>query len=439
MEVMMVKRMLGLALAFFACLCADPEEKASTTLFDSVTLAKSTKAAVVDVYAYRDNDKKVFLPFELSALESVLFGSDHHGNSSGTGCIINSDGIIVTCNHVVEQATRIFVGFNGQKIKATKIFSNPMTDVAFLKIDAKNLPSLKLANSKTQIDLGESVLVAGNASGKTRISHGLISCLNKVVDGKVLLQSDATIRIGNSGGPMVNAMGEMIGMAFAIPRSGGLSFFIPASMIGSQYSKEILKRPSPWWGVHAQIMDLELLDACGLKDQNVSGVILTSIDEGSPASGILQKGDVIIEVNNQKLSTPEELDFFEKTSILNEIVNIKIWRDNSFQNVNLIPAQEPQTTIQNVDNEILGQVQFEQTQNGVIVKQPNASGLFQKGDKVLEINKKKIKTIQDIERSSKASGDALSVVIDRNGMQIFQSFSERDGGSFFSQTIVNVG
>ncbi len=435
----MVMRMLGLALAFFACLCANPEEKASTTLFDSVALAKSTKAAVVDVYAYRANDKKVFLPFELSALESVLFGSDHHGNSSGTGCIINSDGIIVTCNHVVEQATRIFVGFNGQKIKATKIFSNPMTDVAFLKIDAKNLPSLKLANSKTQIDLGESVLVAGNASGKTRISHGLISCLNKVVDGKVLLQSDANIRIGNSGGPMVNAMGEMIGMAFAIPRSGGLSFFIPASMIGSQYSKEILKRPSPWWGVRAQIMDLELLDACGLKDQNVSGVIITSIDEGSPASGILQKGDVIIEVNNQKLSTPVELDFFEKTSIVNEPVTVKIWRDNSFQNVNLIPAQEPQSTIQNIDNKLLGNMLFEQTQNGVVVKQADNNGLFQEGDRVLSINKKKIKNIKDIEKALKSTDETLSVAIDRKGMKVSQSFSERDGGSFFSQTIISGG
>ena len=436
---MMIKSMSGLALTFFACLCAVPEDKSSITLFDSAALAKSTKAAVVDVYAYRENDKKVFLPFELSALEAVMFGSDHRGNSSGTGCIINSDGIIVTCDHVVEQATRIFVGLNGRKIKATKIFSNPMADVAFLKIDAKNLPALKLASSRTQIDLGESVLVAGNASGKTRISHGLISCLNKVVGGKVLFQSDATIKIGNSGGPMVNAMGEMIGMAFAIPRNGGFSFFIPASMIGSQYSKEILKKPSPWWGVHVQIMDPELLDACGLKDQNVSGVIITSIDDGSPASGILQKGDVIIEVNNQKLGTPEEFDFFEKTSILNEQVTVKIWRNNAFQNVSLTPMTEPEPTIQNINHKLLGNVQFEQIPEGVIVKQAGNSGLFQEGDKVISVNKKKIKMLREIEKALKSTEDSLSVTVDRKGIKISQSFSNRDGGSFFSQTIVSGG
>ncbi len=440
---MMIKQILGCALTLFACLYAVPEKESekqiAIPLFDSVALAKSTTIAVVDVYAYRDRENEVFLPFELGDLESMLFGAKRFGNSSGTGCIINSNGFIVTCAHVVEHATRIFVGLNdGRKMQATKIFSNSKADIAFLKIDAKDLPSLKLANSKTQVDLGESVLVAGNAfgMGKTSIFRGLVSFINRVVDGKVVLQSDAHIGVGNSGGPMVNSMGDMIGMAFAIPRMGGLSFFISASMIGYYYNKEILKKPSPWWGIQVQAMTPEMLEGSGLEDKNIFGVIVTSFADGSPAKGTLKQGDVIIEVNGQKLSTPEELDFFEKTSILGEPTSLKVWRDNSLQTVNLTPIKEPASTVQEVDNKLLGSVQFEENADGVIVKQAGENGLFQEGDRVIAINKKKIKSTKDIETALKKTGKGLSVTVNRNGMQLSQSFSAGDGGSFFSQSII---
>ncbi len=192
----MIKQMLGCAWIFFACVfgldAPVHQKQPAIPLFDSVALAKSTTVAVVDVYAYREREDEVFLPFELGDLESMLFGAKRYGNSSGTGCIISSNGIIVTCAHVVEHATRIFVGLDdGRKMQATKIFSNTKADIAFLRIDAKNLPFLNLANSKTLVDLGESVLVAGNAfgMGKTSIFRGLVSFINRVVDGKVVLQS----------------------------------------------------------------------------------------------------------------------------------------------------------------------------------------------------------------------------------------------------------
>lgn len=393
----MIKQMLGFIWISFACVCGTAsvsEKQPAISLFDSVALAKSTTVAVVDVYAYRDRDDEVFLPFELGDIESMLFGAKRYGNSSGTGCIISSNGYIVTCAHVVEHANHIYVGLNdGRKIQAVKVYANTKADIAFLKIEAKDLPYLRLATSKTQIDLGEPVLVAGNAfgMGKTSIFSGLVSFINRVVDGKVVLQSSAQIGVGNSGGPMVNSIGEMIGMAFAIPRMGGLSFFIPASMIGYYYNKEILKQDSPWWGVHVQVMTPDLLESCGLKDKNIFGVIVTSFAEGSPASTILKQGDVIVEVSGQKLSTPEELDFFEKKSTLGEPTHLKIWRDNNLQSVSLTPAKEPATPVQEVSNKLLGNVQFEESSRGVIVKQAGDNGLFQEGDVVIAINKKKNK------------------------------------------------
>lgn len=441
---MMIKQMLGCAWIFFTCAFATTDvqvrqQQPVLPLFDSVALAKSTTAAVVDVYAYRDRDDEVFLPFELGDLESMLFGAKRYGNSSGTGCIISPNGYIVTCAHVVEHATHIYVGLNdGRKIQATRVFFNKKADIAFLKIDAKDLPFLKLATSKTQIDLGEPVLVAGNAfgMGKTSIFSGLVSFINRVVDGKVVLQSSAQIGVGNSGGPMVNSIGEMIGMAFAIPRLGGLSFFIPASMIGYYYNKEILKQDSPWWGVHVQVMTPDLLESCGLRDKNIFGVIITSFAEGSPASTSLKQGDVIVEVGGQKLSTPEELDFFEKISTLGEPTHLKIWRDNSLQIVSLMPTKEPATTVQEVSNKLLGNVQFEESAEGVVVRQAGDNGLFQEGDVVIAINKKEIQTVKDIETALKKTSKGLSVTVNRNGMKLSQLFSAGDGGSFFSQSII---
>ena len=295
-----------------------------------------------------------------------------------------------------------------------------------------------LANSKTSVDLGEPVLVAGNAfgMGKTSIFSGLVSFINRVVDGKVVLQSDAHIGVGNSGGPMVNSMGEMIGMAFAIPRMGGLSFFITASMIGYYYDKEILKKSSPWWGIQVQQMTPEMLEGSGLEDKNIFGVIVISFSEGSPTRTILKQGDVITEVNGQKLSTPEELDFFEKTSILGEPVNITIWRDNAEQKVNITPVKEPKSVIQEIDNKLLGNTQFEENSDGVVVKQAGDNGLFQEGDIVIAINKKKIKSTKDIEIALQKTTKGLSVTVNRNGMQLSQSFSAGDGGSFFSQRVI---
>lgn len=437
----MIKQILSIFVACFICAFAATDKQIPFRLFDSVELAKSTIPAVVNVYAYRNQDNEVFQPFDLGDLESMLFGTKRYGSSSGTGCIISTDGIIVTCNHVVEQAARIFVGLNdGRRIQAVKIFANVKADIAFLKINANDLPYLKLADSKTSIDLGEEVLVAGNAldMGKTSIFHGLISFINRVIDGKVVLQSDAHIGVGNSGGPMVNSVGEMIGMAFAIPRMGGLSFFIPASMILYYYNKEILKKPSPWWGIQVQPMTPDMLEGSGLEDKNVLGVIVTSFASGSPANGVLKQGDIIIAINGQKLNTPEELDFFEKTSILGESVNVKVWRDKDFVNVNLTSIKEPETMIQEVDDKLLGDVLFEDTTDGVVVKRAEGNALFQEGDRVIAINKKKIKTSKDIKQALDKQSQKLGVVVKRNGVKIAQAFSAStgEGGSFFSQSII---
>ncbi len=456
----MLKILLGCALAICGYVFAGDVSR-PIVLFDSKKLAQAIIPAVVDVYAYRDGDE-IFQPFELGDIEAMLFGAKRYQHSSGTGCVITSDGIIVTCNHVVERANRISIGFNdGRKLKATKIFANAKDDIAFLKVEAKDLSLLILANAKTQIDLGEQVLVVGNAFGlgKTSIFQGLVSFINRVVDGKVVLQSDANIGVGNSGGPMVNSMGEMIGMAFAIPRAGGLSFFIPAGLIQYYYNREILKKPSPWWGVQVQVMSVDMLEGIGLKDMNIFGVIVTELAQTSSEDALvqtsLQRGDVIIAINGQKLNSVEELAYFEKISTIGVEVAITVWRDAKLQKVKLIPVKEPEVVAKSVNGPLLqkeiqgglqgkGQgkqgvlqgVQFEETANGVTVKHADHNDLFVKGDRVLILNKITIKSLQDIAAALSSGEQGISVVIERQGVKISQAFAAGENGSFFSQSIM---
>lgn len=411
-------------------------------IFDTVALSEKTVPAVVDVYAYSDGSDQLFLPFDMKDMESMLFGAGPRVTSSGTGCIVTSDGIIVTCAHVVKNSRKIFVGLNdGRKLEAKKLYANSEADIAFLQVEASDLPHFKLASAKTPAVLGEPVLVAGNAfgMGKTSVFSGIISFINRVIDGKVVLQSNVNINVGNSGGPMVNAMGEMIGMAFAIPsRAGGLAFFIPSAMINYYFDKYIQKNPSPYWGVSAQPMTADMLDGVGLKDKNLFGVIVLECKKESPAAKVLKQGDVIVAINGQKISSLEELDFFEKTSAIGEETKLKIYRDGKVITVDLTPIKQTkeETTELGVNNKLLEGVKFKITKKGyVMVESSQDNGLFAKGDIVLAINEMPIKTIKDIETAVKSSSDATSVTVKRNNAVITQSFSNGSDGNFFSQSI----
>lgn len=414
-------------------------------LFDTVALSEQTVPAAVDVYAYSGGNDQLFLPFEMQDLESMFFGAPARVvTSSGTGCIITDDGTIVTCAHVIKNASKIYVGLNdGRKLEATKIYSNKAADIAFLKVQATDLPHLKLANAKTKVMLGEPVLVAGNAfgMGKTSVFSGIISFINRVIDGKVVLQSNVNINVGNSGGPMVNAMGEMIGMAFAIPsRAGGLAFFIPSAMIRYYYEKYVQKKPSPYWGLTAQPMTADMLDSVGLHDKNLFGVIVVESKEDSPAAKVLQQGDVIVAVNGQKLATLEELDYFEKTSIIGEETILKIYRNGKTVDVTLTPIQqskeaEPEENPE-INASILNGVKLKTSKKGaVIVEASEGNPLFVKGDILLEVNGAKIKSTKDIDQALKAEAENTSITIKRKNSVITQSFSNGSNGNFFSQSI----
>lgn len=198
-----------------------------------------------------------------------------------------------------------------------------------------------------------------------------------------------------------------------------------------------LHAASSWWGIHTQIMNKDMLESCGLVGER--GIIVTSIDDESPAKGIVQRGDVITEVGGKKISTLQELNAFKETSISDKPVHVKVWRGNGFLDVSFNPRKEAGSITEELNDKILGNVVIGQMTNGVVVNRVNGEGLLQEGDKIVEVNNQKIQKVKDVKKALQKDDRSLSIVLDRKGTQIVQSFAVNNQGSFFSQTIISEG
>lgn len=249
-----------------------------------------------------------------------------YGEGSGSGVIIGSDGYIVTNNHVIADAKEIEVTLNdNRKYKATVVGTDPSTDIAVLKIEAKNLKALPLGNSDN-LDIGEWVLAVGNPFNLTStVTAGIVSAkarnLNMIGGGKSsggmvpiesFIQTDAAVNPGNSGGALVNTNGELIGINTAIASKtgsySGYSFAIPVNLVKKVMrdliSYGVVQRG--YLGIQMNDITQELKEAKGLK--NLKGVYVANvmINSGAKKAGIVS-GDVILKVGNEAVASASSL------------------------------------------------------------------------------------------------------------------------------------
>ena len=234
-----------------------------------------------------------------------------HDNSLGSGVIVNSDGLILTNQHVIEAADEIEVALeDGRSVRARIVGSDPDTDLAVLKIDVKNLPSITFADPKKN-KVGDVVLAIGNPFGVGQtVTQGIISALGRnhlgISTFESFIQTDASINPGNSGGALIDAEGNLVGINSAIySRNGGsmgIGFAIPVS-IAKQVMEQIVRQGSVtrgWLGIEAQDLTLELADSFQLRTTH--GALIAGIIKGSPAERAgLKVGDVLIEINSMKV------------------------------------------------------------------------------------------------------------------------------------------
>ncbi|MEE8436481.1 MAG: trypsin-like peptidase domain-containing protein, partial [bacterium] len=226
----------------------------------------------------------------------------------GSGSIVDSRGYILTNNHVIENADRIIVKLkNGEEYQAELIGADPPSDLAVLKIDAKNLPVAKLGNSDA-IQVGETVIAIGNPFGlEQTVTQGIVSAKKRsqvgLTDYEDFIQTDASINPGNSGGPLINLNGEIIGINTAIfSRSGGsmgIGFSIPINM-ARQIMISLIdhgKFVRGFLGVVIQDINKELAEALGVQPKE--GVLIANVGPKTPAgkAGIRQQ-DIILTFNS---------------------------------------------------------------------------------------------------------------------------------------------
>ncbi len=265
-------------------------------------------------------------------------------NSLGSGVIIDSaQGLVLTNNHVIDKADKILVTLtDGRQLNAELIGTDPEADIAIIKIPAKNLTQLAIADS-SQLKVGDFVVAIGNPFGLGQtVTSGIVSALGRSglgIEGyEDFIQTDASINPGNSGGALVNLRGELIGMNTAIlaPTGGnvGIGFAIPTNMI--MPIKDVLVKHGVvkrgLLGVTTQDLTPELVNAFNL--DNKHGAAISRIENNSPAAEAgLEPGDIIVSANGKQVKTSQDIRNIVGLLQIGDHVTIEYYRGNEKKSV----------------------------------------------------------------------------------------------------------
>jgi serine protease Do len=283
-----------------------------------------------------------------------FFSRPYTEQGAGSGWIIDESGIIVTNNHVVEGAKTVSVTtWDGTTYDAdvNKIATDSVNDIAIIKIDAQNLPTVKIGDS-TKMRVGDWVIAIGNALGQgIRASEGIISLTDvslQVDQGQSLydlIETTAAINPGNSGGPLVNLAGEVIGITNAKISDVGIEGMGYAIAIdtASPIIQELVNKgyvTRPWLGVGLYTVDELAIQQLSLSVDK--GVLLTTIVVDSPADQAgLEQWDVIVSIGGQEVYNVEEFTKILHTSTIGEPLDIKYWRGDQQFTTTATPIENP--------------------------------------------------------------------------------------------------
>ena len=260
----------------------------------------------------------------------------------GSGFVISSDGYIVTNNHVIDKADEIVIEFfDGKELVAKLVGRDPKTDIAVLKVEASEpLPFVGFGDSDIA-RVGDWVMAIGNPLGQGfSVSAGIISARNRTLRSGPyddFIQTDAAINRGNSGGPLFNMNGEVIGVNTAIisPNGGsiGLGFSMSSRVVGRvvKQLKEYGETRRGWLGVQIQDIDSDMAEALGLDE--VSGALVSGVPEGPGADAGIQSGDVIISFDGVEVEDTRGLVTAVGNADVGKVVRVIIFRDGKTKTI----------------------------------------------------------------------------------------------------------
>tara|TARA_Y100000590_G_scaffold117605_1_gene134442 strand:+ start:2803 stop:3891 length:1089 start_codon:yes stop_codon:yes gene_type:complete len=262
--------------------------------------------------------------------------TERKATSLGSGFIIGKDGTVVTNNHVIANADDIIVKINNKEYEAQVLGADPYSDVAVLKIkSSEKFKPVEFGNSD-KARVGDWVMAIGNPFGLGgTVTSGIISARNRDINltrYDDFIQTDASINQGNSGGPLFNMNGDVIGINTAIispsGASSGIGFAIPSNT-ASNIINQLIKfgeTKRGWLGVRIQLVTKEIAEAQKLNEPR--GALIAGVSENSPAakSGI-KTGDIILEFDGKKIQTMRNLPRIVANTKVGKNVSIKIWRE----------------------------------------------------------------------------------------------------------------
>lgn len=277
-------------------------------------------------------------------------------NSLGSGVIVNTQGFILTNNHVIQGADEIEVALNdGRTAAAAIVGADPESDLAVLKIDIRDLPAITFGQSEA-LRVGDVVLAIGNPFGVGQtVTSGIVSATGRSQLGlstfENFIQTDAAINPGNSGGALINTAGQLVGINTAIfSRSGGsqgIGFAIPVSL-AKGVMRQIIEHGRPlrgWLGVEVQDLSASLAESFGLGDAN--GALIAGVQPGGPAHEAgLQPGDVIVEVNDEPVTGSRSLMNVIAANAPGTVLQLQILRRGETEELGVVIGERPQPRLE---------------------------------------------------------------------------------------------
>ncbi|GAB2903638.1 DegQ family serine endoprotease [Paraburkholderia jirisanensis] len=371
---------------------------------------------------------------------------DQPSSSLGSGFIVSSDGYILTNAHVVDGANVVTVKLTDKReFHAKVVGADKQSDVAVLKIDAKDLPTVKIGDPK-QSKVGQWVVAIGSPYGfDNTVTSGIISAKSRSLPNEnytPFIQTDVPVNPGNSGGPLFNLQGEVIGINSMIySQTGGfqgLSFAIPINE-AIKVKDELVKTghvSRGRLGVAVQSMNQTLADSFGMKAPQ--GALISSVDASGPAAKAgLQPGDVITAVNGVPVADSSDLPSQVASIKPGTSADVQVWRDKASKTIKVTigslqdekvasndsaPAQL-QSRLGVAVRPLTPQEQSSDSiTHGLLVQQAGgaaASAGIQAGDVILAVNGRPVSNVDQLKQAVSQAGNSLALLIQRDNAQIF--------------------
>jgi serine protease Do len=428
---------------------------------DWVKIGRELKPAVVNVSAKRAETATPEMqgpsgeetPFDRYFKDFFGGRPKRNARSMGSGFIINQTGYIVTNNHVVEGATQVQVKLSdGRELPAKVIGRDSKTDIALLKIEASGLSVIPLGDSSAS-QVGEPVMAIGNPFGlEQTVTTGIVSATGRAIGAGPyddFIQTDASINPGNSGGPLINARGQAIGINTAIfSQSGGsvgIGFAIPMALAKSVVTQlaDSGTVTRGWLGVGIQPVTPDLAKSFGRAE--TAGVLVSSVSEGSPAERAgLKPGDIITEYDGRKVERASDLPRAVAGTPVGREVRLSVIRDGKpvtlSARIEALDAKESAQAeagekakpalglaVQPLTPALAQQLGVRATQ-GLVVQRvqegsPAADAGFERGDVIVEVDKKPVKSVAELRESVAKHGKGKPMLfrIQRQDASLFLS------------------